>query len=368
MSQRPKRKAAPKVILDVEGISSEEEGEAPPPENEEELLGKDEDSDELVEESLGNEASDLSGDDIPMSDEVEKPVRAKGKAKSKVAKAPKAKAAGKKAKAAKAPKKIENVEEDSNEEEERSEGDDSTVKRRGDAKVSSKTSGDATERHFKIVPESIEPKIDLQKLSANGGRFKGNPRQVALKAFRQIALASGQENCEFTFSIIETTRGSKNKTFPYTGSREKLKKPHEITKSGAKGKLNFDINYSTTVKAYKPDAEPKKASKEIKSSSRAKQARSKAPPAKIEEEIIEEDSNDAAAGDDSNDLSEAKEEKNIPAKKAKAVKTVKAKAPKKAKAAKVVKSKAAKAPKKAAAKVAKTVSAKTGRAKRSARK
>ena len=54
--EKPRRKAAPKVIKEVEGVSSEDENEASAPENEEELMN-DSGSDSMVEEPLGGSAA-----------------------------------------------------------------------------------------------------------------------------------------------------------------------------------------------------------------------------------------------------------------------------------------------------------------------
>lgn len=305
MSSRttPKRKAAPEVIQDVEGIESEESGEGSPPSNEEELLAGEEDSDELVEE---NNSVESVGEDENSESETPVPApKAKGKAKSKSAK-------GKKT-AAKAKPAVEEPDNASDVSEEPEEV--PTPKARGKAKAAPKSKsrgrkttesvaedppapktrkgkatkkstseeegdGGSTKRHFKINTDSIEPEIDPSTLSAGGGRFSGaTPMQAAKKAFTQICRASGEGEHEFIFSITESTRGKGSKQFTYRGIRTKLDVPNTVKKDGN----SFNINYDSNVKAYKPGKETsttKKAKSRSTGSKTAKADRTVSSPSK----------------------------------------------------------------------------------------
>lgn len=66
------------------------------------------------------------------------------------------------------------------------------------------------------------------------GRFSGKkPKQAANKALTSILNDQGVDKNSvkkaFDFSIVECTRGSKHKTYNYTGKREKLTNPIKVT-------------------------------------------------------------------------------------------------------------------------------------------
>jgi len=83
------------------------------------------------------------------------------------------------------------------------------------------------------------------------GRFKGKrPRQAANKAFSSICkkLIEGGKNIygkEIIFSIIECTRGAKNRRFNYIGTKEKLDKVSEREVQSAGGDGTRKIIYKT---------------------------------------------------------------------------------------------------------------------------
>lgn len=63
----------------------------------------------------------------------------------------------------------------------------------------------------------------------NTGVYNGRtPLTAAGKAFKQICEKKNKNQCRSTFTIRETTQGSKKKEYKYTGSFEKLSKPKPI--------------------------------------------------------------------------------------------------------------------------------------------
>ena len=117
-------------------------------------------------------------------------------------------------------------------------------------------------RYFKILVESISaqgesPNVpigdDKKELSSNGGRYTGkNPMQAAKKAFTRIcrAAADGGE-CEYIFSMQETTQTSAKKVFTYRGKREELDEPQQIVKGGGEP---YNIRFMSKVWSYKDDS------------------------------------------------------------------------------------------------------------------
>jgi len=99
-------------------------------------------------------------------------------------------------------------------------------------------------RVFKIVVDSIEPSVDPSDISNNGGRYTGTtPMQAGKKAFSNLARISKKDDCEFVFSIQETTKDSNKKTFNYVGKRKKLAKPQVVKRGGSE----YKVRYETTV-------------------------------------------------------------------------------------------------------------------------
>jgi hypothetical protein len=243
-ARNQKRKTAPSQIKPVEGVAPEEAGEAPAPENEKELLeGKDNGDDNFDDAAGDNEGNDEIVTPAPKAKapKASKAKTAKASAKAKASKSAKAPAKAKKAKAA--------------------------------------TSGDVVpdeddkKRHFKILPDTIKPAVNVENLSANGGRFSGGPMTAAKKAFRMIAKASGVDEFQCIFSIQECTRNSANKVFTYQGVNNKLPVPETIEKGGK----TITIYYDPKVKAYKGDGVVSTTAKATpKSKAAPKQGRAKA--------------------------------------------------------------------------------------------
>lgn len=89
-------------------------------------------------------------------------------------------------------------------------------------------------------------KVIYDELKAHG-RFSGTkPKQAANKAFTSIVKAKGGQlgGGRVKFSIIECTRGSKQKIYNYVGSRVALENPVEILigKDGDSKKIVYRFN------------------------------------------------------------------------------------------------------------------------------
>ena len=111
--------------------------------------------------------------------------------------------------------------------------------------------------------------------------------QAAKKAFTQIHKASGEDQCIYVFAIQETTPGKPEKTFTYCGAREKLDEPQDVSK----GDSSFQVNFSTTVRAHRPDGAVKKPTAKPKAKSVAKASATK-PKASVSSSDESEDSGD----------------------------------------------------------------------------
>lgn len=145
---------------------------------------------------------------------------------------------------------------------------------------------DSSKRTFKILAESIEPKVNVSNLSANGGRYTGNsPMQAAKKAYTQISRsfegASEDDECRYVFTIQETTRGSQKKTFKYVGHR--INEPHTISKNGNE----INIKYKPVVKAFRAEKTETKA--ETKEAAPKKKVKAKKETVITVEEASDED-------------------------------------------------------------------------------
>lgn len=87
------------------------------------------------------------------------------------------------------------------------------------------------------------------------GRFSGKkPKQAANKALTTLLKARKEKGegveGELKFSIVECTRGRKNKQYFYTGQRVELSKPTEVTIKKEDGTKDT-ITYNYTNKVYK---------------------------------------------------------------------------------------------------------------------
>lgn len=79
-------------------------------------------------------------------------------------------------------------------------------------------------------------KVQLPGAEVFVGRFTGlTPYQAANKALSKYFRETKKPKNEITFSIRESTRGSKRSTYTYNGARHKLETPVEYTISNAKG-------------------------------------------------------------------------------------------------------------------------------------
>ncbi len=96
----------------------------------------------------------------------------------------------------------------------------------GGAKVESEDS-----RYFKVVivnGKSIDDggRYELPMKTKSGKPQRRGPKDKASTAFSELCQkAKKKEECKFSFSIQETTRGSDKKIYHYEGKRVKLSKP-----------------------------------------------------------------------------------------------------------------------------------------------
>jgi hypothetical protein len=103
------------------------------------------------------------------------------------------------------------------------------------------------------VTEVDGKSVDL----GDGGRYTvtliASPSDAARKAFS--ALCKKFEKASLTFSIRETTRGSKKKVYgPYIGNRKKLSKPKVYHRVDKGKKKTIVIKHEHTLKLHKQKA------------------------------------------------------------------------------------------------------------------
>jgi hypothetical protein len=88
------------------------------------------------------------------------------------------------------------------------------------------------------------------------GRFSGlKPKQAANKAFSSILRMNGggdsNLNKKIKFHIVECTRGSKQKTFYYEGTRTKLDNPISVNIKGGNNNKQIVYKYKNMIKKCK---------------------------------------------------------------------------------------------------------------------
>lgn len=92
--------------------------------------------------------------------------------------------------------------------------------------------------------------MDREKLPKKGGKYTGkNPLTSAKKAFRAVAKCFPSDHWDqqqlILFSVVETTKGSKNREFKYFASRIILDTPNKITR----GQTSYEVKTSTFIKS-----------------------------------------------------------------------------------------------------------------------
>ncbi len=181
----------------------------------------------------------------PVAPVVAAPVAQEGgakpvKAKAAKSKAPKAKDA-KQAKAAKAPKA-------------------KAAKAKEPKQAKGKKAAAATETAGEENSEELEGgkrsfKAKLPGSEKFEGRYTGlTPYQAANKALSKYYREAGESvktNSEITFSIRESTRGSKRTVYTYNGRREKLATPVEYTIKGKDGERTVTKEYKNRLTKVK---------------------------------------------------------------------------------------------------------------------
>lgn len=79
------------------------------------------------------------------------------------------------------------------------------------------------------------------------GRFSGTkPKQAANKAFTHIIKENGY-NGPITFGVIDCTRGSKHKTYTYTGEKQHLEQPTTVTIGTGPNAKTISYNYHNKI-------------------------------------------------------------------------------------------------------------------------
>ena len=89
------------------------------------------------------------------------------------------------------------------------------------------------------------------------GRYTGlTPYQAANKALSKYYREDGEKaQVEITFSIRESTRGSKRTVYTYNGRREKLETPVEYTIKGKDGDRKVVKEYKNRLTKVKKAAQ-----------------------------------------------------------------------------------------------------------------
>lgn len=128
------------------------------------------------------------------------------------------------------------------------------AKAAGVKKAAAKPAAKATKVAKKVVEEDGEEgekgvrsfKVKLPGTEEFTGRFTGlTPYQAANKALSKYFRENKAAKTEITFSIVESTRGSKRSTYTYNGKREKLTAPVKYSIKGNDGAVR------EIVKEYK---------------------------------------------------------------------------------------------------------------------
>ncbi|BAU80130.1 hypothetical protein A9K97_gp221 [Tokyovirus A1] len=104
-------------------------------------------------------------------------------------------------------------------------------------------------RSFRIVPESIEPAVDVSLLKGNDLIVHSTaPLQAGRKTFtRLLKKYKDSEVVKYRYEIVEDTEGRKKIPFSYEGERVKRDEPHVVVRGGS----SYTVNYDNIVKAVK---------------------------------------------------------------------------------------------------------------------
>ncbi len=128
------------------------------------------------------------------------------------------------------------------------------AKAAGAKKAAAKSAAKVAKVAKKVVEEDGEEgekgvrsfKVKLPGTEEFTGRFTGlTPYQAANKALSKYFRENKAAKTEITFSIVESTRGSKRSTYTYNGKREKLTAPVKYSIKGNDGAVR------EIVKEYK---------------------------------------------------------------------------------------------------------------------
>ena len=168
-----------------------------------------------------------------------------------------------------------------------------------------KASKKTTQKGGDKVPKEKKSKRSFKAIYVNPagevvmeGRYCGaKPKQAGCKAltgiYKLFAKAKKQIKGEIFFGVRETTRGSRNKTYYYSGERVVLDEPIELQIGGGSGGEAKTITYkynSNVKKASEDDCEhlsnPREVAEEEPKEPVAKKATKKTE-AKVEVKVVE---------------------------------------------------------------------------------
>ncbi|AVR52934.1 hypothetical protein MarSH_229 [Marseillevirus Shanghai 1] len=104
-------------------------------------------------------------------------------------------------------------------------------------------------RSFRIVPESIEPAVDVSLLKGNDLIVHSTaPLQAGRKTFTRLLKKYKDSGVvKYRYEIVEDTEGRKKIPFSYEGERVKRDEPHVVVRGGS----SYTVNYDNVVKAVK---------------------------------------------------------------------------------------------------------------------
>jgi hypothetical protein len=108
--------------------------------------------------------------------------------------------------------------------------------------------GSKNKRSFRVVEVDGKPiKVGTRMAGRYHIKQDQNPSDAAKKAYTALCNKKNKRNagCKCTFTLRETTRGSKHKEYgPYLGTRKKLSKPIKV--KFPKGTVTYE--YDSNVK------------------------------------------------------------------------------------------------------------------------
>ena len=114
-----------------------------------------------------------------------------------------------------------------------------------------KTKAKKAKRIFTVVSVTLQ---NGELADFKGGKFCGSvPSSSARKSANQICKEIyGDDDCQISLVLKETTKGASGKEYGYVATRKKNEKAVPFT--GKEGTVNIAFKYSMTMKALKKNA------------------------------------------------------------------------------------------------------------------